>query len=433
MNIRYGSVCSGVEAASLAWSKLGWKPAFFSEVEPFPSAVLQQRFDATKPIRPLDSLEEGIDDKERKTRRSWAKQIERLPEGGTIPNLGDFRKIRKTDYEGNIDLLVGGTPCQDLSVAGKREGFDGKRSCLALDFVRLAYELECKWFIWENVPGAFSSNGKRDFARLLSLFSGCEVETPRKRFGTAGFVCNARRDRFGLAWRVLDAQFVRTHGFPFAIPQRRRRIFIVGYFGDWRRAATVLFEPERLSWNPPTRFRQKEENSKVIGISSDGTSETDVSFTLDATYYKGVCGRSSTRTLCFVETGKGFYNQQNISGTLEQHEEQHRRNIICFHGSQDTISNTEHANAVNRNNGLENCISDGFSVRRLMPLECERLMGFPDNYTRISFNGKPEEKCPDAPRYKACGNSMCVNVMEWLGRRIEMVEGQEVKDQESEN
>ena len=157
--IRYGSVCSGVEAASLAWQPLGWEPAFFAEVEPFPCAVLQQRFNATKPMRLLDPLEKGIDLKEVKTRFAWCKQIEKLPANGTIPNFGDFTKIRKEDFNGNIDLLVGGTPCQDLSVAGKRAGFDGQRSSLALDFVRLAYELGAKWFVWENVPGVFSSNG----------------------------------------------------------------------------------------------------------------------------------------------------------------------------------------------------------------------------------------------------------------------------------
>lgn len=393
-SIRYGSVCSGVEAATLAWEKLGWKPVFFSEVEPFPCAVLQQRLGATRPLRPLEPAE-ATDEKERKVRENWKRQLSKLPDVGTIPNLGDFTKIKETDYEGDIDLLVGGTPCQDVSFAGKREGFDGKRSCLAVDFVRLAYELKTKWFVWENVPGVFSSNGRRDFSRFLSLFTGCEIKPPGRRFGNAGFVCNARRDRFGVAWRVLDARFVRTTGFPHGIPQRRRRVFVVGYFGDWKRAVSVLFDPESMSGDS---FKVSKKTEKT----TEGT-------------------RRSNQEI-FVETGKGFYTRKTSFGTLEQHEEQHRRNIVVIHGSQDPILNTNHANAVNRNKGLENCIFDGITIRRIMPIECERLMGFPDNYTRIAWKGNPEEKCPDSPRYKACGNSMCVNCMEWIGRRIEQVE-----------
>ena len=124
--IRYGSVCSGVEAASLAWHHLGLEPVFFAEVEPFPCAVLQQRFDATKPLCPLDP-EEATDEKDRKMRESWLKQINKLPDTGTVPNLGDFTKIKGNDYVGTIDLLVGGTPCQDLSVAGKRAGFGNRK------------------------------------------------------------------------------------------------------------------------------------------------------------------------------------------------------------------------------------------------------------------------------------------------------------------
>ena len=187
--MRYASVCSGVEAASLAWGKLGWTPVFFAEVEPFPCAVLQQRFNATKPLHPLDPAE-ATDEKDRKMRESWMKQINKLPDTGTVPNLGDFTKIKGQDYVGAIDLLVGGTPCQDLSVAGKRAGFgdiekrdednaEKTRSSLALDFVRLAYEARCKYFVWENVPGAFSSNGGRDFATLLSWFVGYHIEPPR--------------------------------------------------------------------------------------------------------------------------------------------------------------------------------------------------------------------------------------------------------------
>ncbi len=273
--MRYGSVCSGVEAASLAWMPLGWECAFMAEVEPFPCAVLMQKFGATKPLRPLDPAE-ATDEKDRRTRESWRKQIDKMPGGGTIPNLGDFTKIRKDDYAGHIDLLVGGTPCQDVSVAGKRAGFgdEGKRetrSSLALDFVRLAYESGCKWVVWENVPGVFSSNGGRDFATLLSWFVGYKIEPPKDGWKSSGIVRNTRPDRFGLAWRVLDAQFTRVPGFPNAIPQRRRRVFLVGHFGDWTRAASILLEPGRMCWNPPTRIRTRKEAPGSAGTGARNT------------------------------------------------------------------------------------------------------------------------------------------------------------------
>ena len=155
--MRYGSICSGVEAASLAWRHLGWTPAFFSEVEPFPAAVLMQRLGAMKPLRPLDP-DAASDEKDRKQRLSWQSLIAEMPDGGTIPNLGDFTLIKKEDYDGQIDLLVGGTPCQDLSIAGKRLGFGGKRSVLALDFVRLCFETGTRWVLWENVPARTSQD-----------------------------------------------------------------------------------------------------------------------------------------------------------------------------------------------------------------------------------------------------------------------------------
>ena len=240
--MNYGSVCSGVEAASLAWEHLGWKPVFFSEVEPFPAAVLMQRFGATKPLRPLDPAQ-ASDEKDRKTRLSWQKQIAELPEGGTVPNLGDFTLIKKDDYNGQIDLIVGGTPCQDLSIAGKRLGFEGRRSVLALDFVRLCFETGTRWVCWENVPATLSSHNGEDFAKFLSLLCGWEVPVPSKGWGKAGIVTNAP-GHFGLAWRVLDAQYTRVEQFPRAVPQRRKRLFVVGYLDSWKYPCKVLFDGE---------------------------------------------------------------------------------------------------------------------------------------------------------------------------------------------
>lgn len=256
--MNYGSVCSGIEAATAAWAPLGWKAKFLAEVEPFPSAVLMERLGATRPLRPLDPAE-AADEADRKNRESWARQTKELPEGGILPNLGDFTKIQKEDYDGAIDLLVGGTPCQSYSLAGLRKGLADPRGNLALEFVRLAYRSGARWTVWENVPGVLSSGGGRDFASLLSLLCGWEVPVPKGGWGRSGIVTNAP-GCYGLAWRILDAQYTRVPGFPRAIPQRRRRIFLVGYRGgalgdplDWTHPAAVLLDGEMRERDTPPR------------------------------------------------------------------------------------------------------------------------------------------------------------------------------------
>jgi site-specific DNA-cytosine methylase len=155
--------------------------------------------------------------------------------------------------------------CQDASVAGKRAGLvEGSRSRLAFDFVKLAYESRVRWLVWENVPGCFSLNGGKDFAEFLSSFAGWQVTVPEGGWKSAGIVTNATPGNFGLAWRVLDGQYVRTQSFPFAVPQRRRRIFVVGYFGDWRRAAEVLFESQSLYGNPPPCRKARKEIARDV-------------------------------------------------------------------------------------------------------------------------------------------------------------------------
>ena len=191
--MRYGSVCSGIEAATAAWHHLGWEAAFFSEIEAFPSAVLTHHYP-------------------------------------TVPLHGDFTTIEKNQY-GKIDLLVGGTPCQSFSVAGLRGGLDDERGNLALEFCRLAQREQPRWIVWENVPGVLSSNGGRDFGSILGALEDLG---------------------YGLAYRVLDAQY-------FGVAQRRRRVFVVGYLGDWRPAAAVLFERHSMSGHPaPSREARKE-------------------------------------------------------------------------------------------------------------------------------------------------------------------------------
>ena len=211
--IRYGSVCSGVEAASLAWEPLGWKPIFFSEVEPFPGAVLHHRFGATRPIYPLDP-DEAHDEADRRMRVNWKKRNEQLPEQGKIINYGDFTKIQGERLRGTVDLLVGGTPCQDLSTMGKRAGFAGLRSCLATSFVELAYRSGVRWIVWENVPGALSSNNGRDFSTFLSLLCGYEVGTPPDGWKNAGLIENASPARFGGGGVCLTLNLPEHPDFP---------------------------------------------------------------------------------------------------------------------------------------------------------------------------------------------------------------------------
>ena len=202
--MKYGSVCSGIEAASVAWESFGWQAQWYSEIEHFPSAVLAHRFP-------------------------------------TVPNLGDMTLIHNTEHFNGttIDLLVGGTPCQSFSVAGLRKGLDDTRGQLMLTFCELAARKRPRWVVWENVPGVLSSNKGEDLASFLGLLTGREIHPPVGGWKNSGVV-EGIGSAYGVAWTVLDAQH-------FGVAQRRRRIFAIGYLGDWRPAAAVLFEHYRLS------------------------------------------------------------------------------------------------------------------------------------------------------------------------------------------
>ncbi len=466
----YGSVCSGIEAASVAWHSLGWRASFLSEIEAFPRAVLAHHY--------LDT-----------------------------PLHGDFTTIAAGQYD-PIDLLVGGTPCQSFSIAGLRGGLDDDRGNLALEYLRLADRLRPRWLVWENVPGVLSSNGGRDFGAIL----GGMVELG-----------------YGFAYRVLDAQF-------FGVAQRRRRVFVVGYLGDWRRAAAVLFERHSLSGHPAPR-REKGPSVAALTANGVGTCGADdnqgqaghlipdwpaqVSPTLNAAFGSKLgldnqhidsgAGMFVAHTL----KGEGFdasedgtgrgtpivpvaYRTTGNDGAYETGEQigalttstDPNAQIIAFsskdHGA-DAMSDLSptlragghsksHANAGvmpavsmplrsnyrnNSNPATEAAmhIHQGSAVRRLTPRECERLQGFPDDYTLIPYGKRisDDEKAElaaffertgqyikdvdgalvfdreafetawpriaaDGPRYKALGNSMAVPVMAWIGRRIAAVD-----------
>jgi len=354
MALTFGSVCSGIEAASVAWKPLGWRASFVSEIEAFPRAVLAHHHPET-------------------------------------PLHGDFTTIQAGQYK-PIDLLVGGTPCQSSSVAGLRGGLADDRGNLALEYLRLADRLRPRWLVWENVPGVLSSNGGRDFGAIL----GGMVELG-----------------YGFAYRVLDAQF-------FGVAQRRRRVFVVGYLGDWRPPAAVLFERESLSGHPAPR-RKEGKAAPTIPSRSTGGGGLGTDFDLDGGVIVQAWPAPIAPTLNAAFGSKQGLEDQHINGGAG-----------CFVAFNITPSNSNkdynarpsnRAQALtasgNRPSARGGDLIAGSSVRRLTPRECERLQGFPDDYTLIPWR---RGMSADGPRYKALGNSMAVPVMAWIGRRIETVE-----------
>ena len=363
----------------MAWHHMDWEPAFFSEIDAFPTAVLQHHY----------------------------------PE---VPLHGDFTTIKEDDY-GPIDLLVGGTPCQSFSVAGLRGGMDDERGNLALEFIRLAQRKRPQWVVWENVPGVLSSNGGRDFGSFLGALA--EIG-------------------YGFAYRVLDAQY-------FGVAQRRRRVFVVGYLGDWRRAAAVLFERESLSGNPapsreegekvapavttgPTFSRTGNERVECEAIvpmrTFSGNQESPVAGTLETTChdysrsdsFNVAVGFQSTANACDAAAAG-----ENVSPTLRSADPMAVAFADTYNGAiTGDVACTLSTDGSAGNSGP--AVLSDLSIRRLTPTECERLQGFPDGYTQIPWRNKESENCPDGPRYKALGNSFAVPVVRWIGERIQAVE-----------
>jgi len=369
----YGSICSGIEAATVAWHPLGWNPSFFSEIEKFPRAVLKHHYK-------------------------------------DVPCHGDFTTIKENDYE-PINLLVGGTPCQAFSVAGLRKGFADERGNLTLEFVKLTQRLRPKWLVWENVPGVLSAKGGGG------------------SFGT--FLAGLAECGYGFAYRVFDAQY-------FGLAQRRRRVFVVGYLGDWRPPAAVLFDSQSMSWNPAPRRETQKDTACFTPSSIGGYSEGVGTLRANG----GDIGGGSENLITHTLRGDGFDASEDGTGRGTP------LVPFAFHPTQDPISSNDICHAIGAqhnataavctigwseqlnahvdlagtiqrggNGGRHEGVMDAkMRVRRLMPIECERLQGFPDNYTRIS------EKTPDGARYKAIGNSMPVPVMRYIGERINLIE-----------
>ena len=380
--MRYLSVCSGVEAATVAWHHMGWQAAGFSEIEKFPSEVLAHHYP-------------------------------------TVTNFGDMTKYKEWNLNDPIGLLVGGTPCQSFSVAGLRKGLDDPRGNLALTYLGILDKFRPEWCVWENVPGVLSSGGGRDFGSFLGALA---------ELG------------YGWAYRVLDAQ-------NFGVAQRRRRVFVVGHLGDWRPAAEVLFESESLSGNTKQSRAQRESvtgyvessfgqyredviagTSKASGGVLGGGSETFIAHCVDVfptllSSTAGVSrpGNEATEHQTYVAFGWQNSASQSmsadvISPTLDKSKTPAVAQFVdTYNGTiQGDVSATMTADMAGPTHSGPK-VMQNMAVRRLTPIECERLQGFPDDYTNI------KDKCPDGPRYKAMGNSMAVPVMRWIGERINKV------------
>ncbi len=367
----YGSICSGIEAATVAWEPLGWKAAWFSEIEAFPSAVLAER---------------------------WPKVV----------NLGDMTKIAAAVRAGEVqapDVMVGGTPCQAFSIAGLRNGLSDARGQLTLSYVELANAIDDKRiergeeeaiFVWENVPGVLTSHDNA-FGCFLAGLAGesCELKPSGGKWTHSGCVYGPQRT---IAWIVKDAQY-------FGVAQRRKRVFVVASARKGFDPCQVLFESEGVRRDtPPSREPQTAVAALTArGVGTCGADDNQAQAGHLLAFGGGNTGGNIDVAACL--TAKG----QRIDFEVE---------TFAVHGTQDPDTNLELAHTLGRNHGQENAISNGVQVRRLMPVECERLQGFPDSHTLISWRGKEATECPDGPRYRAIGNSMAVPVMRWIGERI---------------
>ena len=404
--MRYLSVCSGIEAASVAWESLGWTPVAFAEIERFPSQVLAHHFPG-------------------------------------VSNLGDMTKFREWDIDrGAVDLIVGGTPCQSFSVAGLRKGLEDPRGNLALAFIGMVDHYRPEWVIWENVPGVLSSSGGRDFGSFLGALASIG---------------------YGFAYRVLDAQY-------YGVPQRRRRVFVVAHSsGDSRRAAEVLFEPESLRGNPAKSRAsgQAATGGSASSVDTNGIQRTVGTLCADThpgaysgqDAYSGrlvpvlyqnnqtdarIKEEPKTCQTVIARWGTGGGHTPLVGQpTVYSVREDAKANTFsavksevanCIQSTQPATTSHHAINyvvqAFNHQSGgdmrgidprptaqlqrhQETSILQGMAVRRLTPTECERLQGFPDGWTDIL------QATPDGPRYKAIGNSMAVPVMRWIGSRIQ--------------
>jgi len=346
--MKFGSVCSGIEAASLAFKEFNFTPSWFSEISEFPSKLLNIKY----------------------------------PE---VKNFGDMTKLPeliRSKVAEAPDILCGGTPCQAFSFAGWQNGLTDERGQLTLKFIEVADAIdevrtsqgqEKSIILWENVEGALRDKTNA-FGNFIAGLAGCdEPIEPSKKWTKSGMLLGPKRN---IAWRVLDAKF-------FGLPQQRKRLFVVAvdkkYMPD-----KILFE-EGLT--ETVLARQKYINKKYPPKKIKNKPTNNMSFDF------------------------GEVEEKNeLQFKVKEHQIEFFRNYTdCLYSAYGTKWN---GNAAAYNGSLY--ISQNNMVRRFTPIECERLMGFPDNYTLISENTK------DTPRYQAVGNSWAVPVVNWIGKKIDL-------------
>lgn len=429
--MRYGSVCSGIEAATVAWHPLGWEPAFFSEIEPAPRSVLAHHY----------------------------------PD---VPCHGDFTTIGANQY-GSIDLLVGGTPCQSFSVAGLRGGLDDDRGNLALEFLRLAQRTRAKWLVWENVPGVLSSNGGRDFGSILGGLVECGYGFAYRVLDAQYFGVAQRRRRVFVVGCLGDSAsaaavlFERHSLQGNSAPSRQKGKDVAGTIARSSFSGGAGGKPDGAAGN---HFIPDVAGTMISRAQSGGFSNSAdhaaASYIIPWPTAKCLTARGAgggnldPETANFVACeakatthafkvrggcdggGKGYLGSDELAFTLSTHQDQH----IFAEASEDVafpintqlgLRGADTSNSSREGLGLGNegdpsftlqaahshAVATQSAVRRLTPRECERLQGFPDDYTLVPHRNKPMS---DGPRYKALGNSMAVPVMHWIGKRIQMVE-----------
>ena len=432
--LKYISVCSGIEAATAAWQPLGWKAVCFSEIEPFPCAVLAHHYPDT-------------------------------------PNVGDMLTFDWKRYRGKADVVIGGTPCQSFSIAGLRDGLNDDRGNLTLKFVEVCNDVRPDFIVWENVPGVLSDKTNA-FGCLLAGLVGADAPLvsplERGRWTDAGMVTGPVRTA---AWRVLDAQF-------FGLAQRRRRVFVIACPRNGANPSEILFEFKGVPGDTPKGRKTGEEIAGTIAKSIRSGS-------------KGRVPSSRGENLIFSESGKGYWREGVSTPTNRDYRDGVQSGVVialdgehnpsiesigairshksggfdsgCIAFTQNTRNEVrdlnDKAGCVGSEEGMKqrtyllqsvNCprekkqngigvsegetmytmtgrdihrISQGMTVRRLTVTEVERLFGFTDDYTNIPY-GRPKYKdqiCPDGHRYRTLGNSMARNVIQWLGHQIERV------------